>query len=274
MDSFAAAILGILQGLTEFLPVSSSGHLVMGQKFFGNDYHDILFDVVVHLGTLLAVLLVYRKVLRNIIIDVFRSIKDKKIYPGLQIGLYVVLATIPTAIIGLSFKDHFESLFSDIKAVSIALMITGVILYAQKYLRKEDDEGGSLVDFKLNSTMLSDFNWWKVLLIGLAQSMAITPGISRSGSTIAVALMLGVGGVNAALFSFLLAIPAILGAVVLQVKDVIGQEVLLQPLSIGLLCSFISGYFGLLLVLKVVSKQRLEWFSFYLWTVGLILFML
>lgn len=274
MDSFAAAILGIVQGLTEFLPVSSSGHLVMGQKFFGIENHDILFDVVVHLGTLIAVLLIYKNVLINIFSDTFKSIKEKSIEPGFKLGLYVVLATIPTALIGLGLKDHFEALFSDIKAVAIALMITGVILFVQKFLRDPNDPGGSLADIRLDKNMLSQFTWWKVLIIGFAQSMAITPGISRSGTTIAVALILGIGGVNAALFSFLLAIPAILGAVVLQVKDVIGQDIMMQSLSIGLISSFISGYFGLLLVLKVVSKQRLEWFSAYLWVVGLGLLLL
>lgn len=274
MEGIVAAVLGVVQGLTEFLPVSSSGHLVIGQKFFGLQEHDILFDVVVHLGTLLAVLLVYKKVLVQIFADTFKSLTVKKVLPGFHMGLLVILATIPTAIIGLSFKDKFESLFSSMAAVATCLVITGFILFVQKFLRNPEDAGGSLVHIKIDKNLLLQIPWWKVLVIGFAQSLAIAPGISRSGTTIAVALMLGIGGVNAALFSFLLAIPAILGAVVLQFRDISLNEISTQPLLIGLICSFVSGYIGLRLVLKVVDKQRLEWFSFYVWILGIGLFLL
>lgn len=274
LDWISAAVLGIVQGLTEFLPVSSSGHLVIGQKMFGITKHDILFDVIVHVGTLLAVLLIYKNVLIQIVQDTFKSLKSKEILPGLQLGLFVVVATIPTAVIGLGFKDHFEALFSNTNAVAYCLMFTGVVLYSQKFLRNPNDEGGSLESLKLDKNLVSQFSYAKVLLIGLAQSMAIAPGISRSGSTIAVALMLGIMGKNAALFSFLLAVPAILGATVLQLKDVELANMETSPLLIGFIAAFISGYLGLKLILKVVDKQRLEWFSFYLWALGLGLLLL
>lgn len=274
MDWISAAVLGIVQGLTEFLPVSSSGHLVIGQKMFGIVHHDILFDVIVHVGTLLAVLLIYKNILIQIVQDSFQSLKKKEILPGLQLGIFVVVATIPTALIGLSFKDQFEALFSDMNAVAYCLLFTGCVLYAQKFLRSPNDEGGSLASLKLDKNLVAQFSYTKVLLIGLAQSMAIAPGVSRSGSTIAIALMLGIMGKNAALFSFLLAIPAILGATVLQLKDIQMANMETSPLIIGFLAAFISGYLGLKLILKVVDKQRLEWFSFYLWVLGLSLLLL
>ena len=273
MDWITAVLLGAVQGLTEFLPVSSSGHLVIGQKFLGVEVHDILFDVVVHVGTLLAVLVVYKNIILDITKDIFRGISAKEMTNGLRVLLYMFIASIPTALIGLSFKDKFEALFHNINAVAYFLAFTGFVLLLQKFLRKNQKED-SMEKIKLDSSLLEGFHWKLAVLVGLAQSFAIAPGVSRSGMTISMALILGLSGSQAALFSFLIAIPAILGASLLQLKDASFSLVDWNTMGLGFLSAFVFGYFGLKAVLKLVKKQRLEVFCLYLWILSLSLLFL
>lgn len=273
MDSVSAFFLGAIQGLTEFLPVSSSGHLVIGQKLFGIEFHDIFFDVVLHLGTLLAVLIVYRKVIIDIVKEVFEAVIQRKNTTGLLLLFYMFLASIPTGLIGLGFKEQFEAMFQNIQAVAACLAFTGAVLLLQKFLRKEQKQE-ALSEIRLSPSLLKSFSWKIAILIGVAQSLAIAPGVSRSGMTISMGLILGLGGAEAALFSFLIAIPAILGASLLQIKDLGDQVIHWQSISIGFLSALVFGYLGLIAVLKLVRKQRLELFSVYLWILCITLLML
>ncbi|MFK8136867.1 MAG: undecaprenyl-diphosphate phosphatase [Bdellovibrionales bacterium] len=262
MSNFEAILLGLVQGLTEFLPVSSSGHLVIGQKLLGFENHDLSFDIVAHLGTLLAVLVVYRRQIFEIIRLLVHSFRVKRWNNGSRITAWVIIATLPTAIIGLSFKDNFEALFNEPKSVAIALFCTAIILFCTKFV--SPSRGTDLKHLSVGTLQLDRMSWWKAVFIGVAQSGAIAPGVSRSGSTIAGSLYLGLPADFAALFSFLLAIPAILGASILQFKDVAVGDLFQTYLVMGFISSFFFGYIGLRLVINFVKKGRIDIFSSYL----------
>lgn len=248
MTVLQAAILGILQGLTEFLPISSSGHLVIAQHFLNVKDGGILFEVLLHFATLSAIVAVYRK-------DLLELIK----HPFQKYTYLLLAGTIPTGIIGLVFKDSFEKLFSSVTIVGYMLLITGFILLAAEFFSR----------IIFGSEVLS---YWQAVGIGIAQGIAITPGISRSGTTIAAGLLLGMDRKEAARFSFLLSIPAILGASVLEVKDIVLSSQLsadiILPYTIGILCAAISGYFAIKLLLGILTKGKLYYFSIYCWLLG------
>lgn len=249
MSILEAVILGLIQGLTEFLPISSSGHLVILQNLLGIEKQGILFEVMVHFGTLLAVFFVFKD-------DIIKLIKN----PFQKITLLIIAGTIPTAFIGFAFEDAFENMFSSLYTVGFTLIITGTLLLLSERLSK-----GS-VDFK-------GMRFVDALIIGMAQGAAITPGISRSGSTIAVAMLLGLNRRTAAKYSFLLSIPAVLGATILESKELLsGVEVIsIIPILIGTVVSTISGYFAIKVLLKVLEKGKLTYFSLYCWVVGTII---
>lgn len=270
MDFLQAIILGIVQGLTEFLPVSSSGHLVIFQKALGIEEHSLIFDVAVHLGTLASVITIYFSFIKNTTICSVHSLKNKKMSPELKLVLLVVTATIPTALIGLSFKSTFESLFSNMTAVGTCLVITGFLLLFTRGKGAEPQAGGKAF-LSFTPEDLTSLSWNKAALIGLAQSCAIAPGISRSGTTIAIAILLGLPRNLAALFSFMLAIPAILGAGVLQIKNISTLNIQdLYVLGVGFVVAYLAGLGGLWGVLHFVKKGRLEVFTAYLWILGAI----
>lgn len=263
MSIWEALFLGIVQGLTEFLPISSSGHLVIFQKLLGLAEHDLTYDVVAHLGTLLSVVVVYRKVLGEIGSDLFTSLKSQKMTEGLKLMVFIVLATLPTGLMGLIFKDLFESLFNQLTAVGFFLMVTGVLLFATRRF-----SGGGFDQVSVQA-LNSQLSYKKALAIGFFQGLAITPGISRSGTTIATGLFLKLDKNSAALFSFMIAIPAILGAVVLQLRDVQWSAESLGYLGAGFVSAFLFGWLGLSAILAAIRRGRLDIFSVYLWTVGL-----
>lgn len=255
MDLWQSSILGLLQGLTEFLPVSSSGHLVLGQRLLGLHQPELLFDIAVHVGTLAAVLAVFRNDLAAMVKGIFQSGEQAR--KGRRLIMLVVVGSIPTALIGLLFKDYFEALFGSTLAVGIALLVTGVIL---ALTRLAPDKGRPLEKVGPISA----------LAVGLAQSLAITPGISRSGTTISLALLIGVERSLAARYSFLLSIPAILGALLLQLMDVRGLPAPdMTPLLVGGVIAALSGYLALKLLLKVVDSGRMHFFAPYCWALGL-----
>lgn len=267
MDIIAAIILGVVQGLTEFLPVSSSAHLVIFHelvKFEAN----LAFDTVLHVGTLLAVVGFYFKDVISLIKAFFISLKDLiegkfvesfKNDEYVRMAWLIIIATIPTGIIGLVFKDFFESLFSNISAVGFFLLITGVLLWYSEKVKTGDK------DVKKSGAK-------DALLIGLAQSCAIAPGISRSGATIASSLILGMDRETAARFSFLLSIPAILGAAIVQVKDIgAGMTDGLWIYVLGFIAATISGYIAIRVLLKIIREKSLTIFSYYCWIVGSII---
>ena len=221
MTLLKAIFLGILQGLTEFLPVSSSGHLVLAQKYLGLNEPMVFFDVMLHVGTLAAVLVVYRGAIVRLMLGGFSTFGDKQFYrkpivtvrssQELMFIWLILLGSIPTGIIAVLFKTQLESLFNEVRLVSMMLILTGIILQLPRLRKQNTDSPDSTIE-KLKT--------WHAPLIGIAQGCAITPGISRSGSTISLGLFLGIPAKTAAEYSFLLSVPAILGAVALKISDI------------------------------------------------------
>ena len=263
MEIIESILLGLIQGLTEFLPVSSSGHLVLLQSLFSYEEHNLAFDIAVHLATLLSVVTVYRKTILELCESPVKALKERQLNDGLRVILLMFYASIPTGIIGLAFKDQFEQLFNSLGAVGGFLIFTGLVLLGTRRVR------GVLHREQSLNTLVKEMTPLKAVVVGFAQSVAICPGVSRSGSTIATCLYLGASRDTAALFSFLISIPAILGASVLQLKDVNWSEFEWQPFAVGFIVAYISGVIGLTLVLRFVKKGRLEVFSPYLFVVGL-----
>jgi undecaprenyl-diphosphatase len=247
--------LGIIQGLTEFFPVSSSGHLVLFQNLFGLREPQILVDAMLHLGTLLSLLVFLRKELLALIRSFFLFIRSPKKglqTPELKLLFALALASVPTALIGYLFSDFFESLFASLRIVGLALIITGVYLFLTKSVKEKRK------NFLVHP-----------LIIGILQGIAIVPGFSRSGLTIGGALFLGWKREDAARFSFLLSIPAIFGAVLFQLSKI---NIHSQPWSIiltGILVSAVFGYIALSLLVSVILRGKFYSFSFYCFFAGL-----
>ena len=250
MDIIDALILGSLQGMTEFLPVSSSGHLVLGQHFLGLSLPGNFFEVLVHLGTLCSVLVVFRTEILKLIQSI-KSAESKIMLSALVIG------TIPAVLIGLSMKDKINQLFENPLTVSFSLILTGIWLVMTKWFVNQQ----------------SNINLKNGFLIGCAQAIAIIPGISRSGATIGVAMLLGISPEKAAKFSFLLAIPAIAGAGLLTAIDI--DPALVSSLSSGTIIaaffsSFLVGWAALTWLLKLISKGQFHWFGLYCMVIGIL----
>lgn len=255
MDLLKALLLGLVQGLTEFLPVSSSGHLVLFNTILGVESGSIAFEVAVHLGTLIAVLIYFREDLIMVVRDFFAG------GPGRKVGWMLIAATVPTAIIGFAFKDTFEALFDAPRFAAGGLLLTSLLLLIAERLKRAGRE--------LTGIRLLD-----ALLVGLFQGMAILPGVSRSGSTISAGLMTGMSRDTAARFSFLLSIPAILGAGLLEAGDFISMPSdLVLPSLLGVLTSAVSGYFAIGILMAVLKRGKLYVFSAYTAVVGIIALM-
>lgn len=271
MTFLEAILLGILQGLTEFLPISSSGHLVLAQTFLGLKEPLVFFDVMLHVGTLAAVLVVYREAIGKLAIGGLSTLGSSQFWREPRAGFnastelkfiwLILLGSIPTGVIAVLFKTELESFFDEVRFVSIMLILTGVILQLPR-LRKQ---GMGSSDASTES-----LKTWHAPLIGIAQGCAITPGISRSGTTISLALFLGIPAKTAAEYSFLLSIPAILGAVVLKIRDVGDTTIPLYIVGAGMLAAFIVGYIALRLLLVVLNRGKFSLFSYYCIALGLI----
>lgn len=257
---FEAVLLGLMQGLTEFLPVSSSGHLVVLQHFLGFEEHSVSFDIAVHLGTILSILTVYRKAVAELLSEAMSCVGIAR-----NFILMVILGNVPTAMIGLGLKSVFLEMFQSLEVVGVCFIITGTLLLATRGTKSEGQANKDFVGF----SGMTPIKWWQAIVIGVAQGFAISPGISRSGSTIAAGLLLGLPRKTAALYSFMLSIPAIGGATILQIKDLAGSgSTLWGPLAVGTLVAYMAGVFGLLAILKVIRGGRLEIFTIYLWILG------
>ncbi|MBT3176894.1 MAG: undecaprenyl-diphosphate phosphatase [Desulfobacula sp.] len=266
MELYQGIILGIIQGLTEFLPVSSSGHLVLGQIFFGITQSQLAFDISVHMGTLLAVLVVYASNISAMLVSVFNFISKAillkpvahlfKEDKNLKLAYLILLGSIPTALIGLFLKQFEHILFSSAVLVGTMLILTGTILWVSRnYYFTENKKKGLGIK--------------QALIIGVGQGLAVTPGISRSGTTIALGMFLGLDRNNAAQFSFLLSIPAILGAQILSIKDMINNGLVIDPVTIyATIASFITGLIALKLLLSLVHSGRFHIFAPYCWLIG------
>ena len=254
-----ALILGIIQGLTEFLPVSSSGHLVLAQHFMKYQKPNISFETILHLGSLLAVLIYFRKDIIDFTIAPFKFGKrDEKNKRDLKSLLYLIIATFITGVLGFLLKDKFEAMFSHPLLASFMLIITGFILIFSDNVKKTD-------------ISMDNIGIKRSIYIGLAQTFAIIPGISRSGTTIAVSIYNGIKREDAARFSFLLSIPAILGANISEFSSLkhLSSTYVWQYI-IGAVAAFISGYLVIALLISIVKKQKLKIFSYYCWAVALI----
>lgn len=267
MTFLEAILLGILQGLTEFLPVSSSGHLVLAQQFLGLKEPLVFFDVMLHVGTLAAVLVAYRNAIGRLVVGGVSAVGDTQFWRQPRATLHtstelkfiwlILLGSISTGIIAVVFKTQLESFFDEIRIVSIMLILTGVILQLPRLRRKHTD----------NPT--ENLKTWHAPLIGIAQGCAITPGISRSGTTISLALFLGIPAKTAAEYSFLLSIPAILGAVALKIRDVGDTTIPLHIVGAGMIASFIVGYIALRFLLVILNRGKFSVFSYYCIALGL-----
>jgi undecaprenyl-diphosphatase len=247
-----ALILGVVQGATEFLPVSSSGHLVIGQALLGVELPGIFFEVAVHVATLLSVLLVYRQRVAELFLGALRRDRAALRYLGL-----LVLASVPAGVVGVFFKDLVEALFENPWTVVIALVVTGALLWSTRaaMARRESWE---------------QMDVWRALVMGLAQAFAIVPGISRSGSTVVTGLWLGVDAKDAAAFSFLMSMPAIGGAALLQVPELMEGTPGMSGvvLLVAAVAAAVTGVLAIRTFLLMLQRRTFHHFSLYCWTVA------
>ena len=264
MEALNNILIGIIQGLTEFLPISSSGHLVLGKTLLHMNNDSIALEVLVHFGTFLSVIIYFRDDVKNLIVQGFKYFPDflkfgiagirknidpKNLYYPYYI-YFIILGSIPAAVIGLSYKDEIESIFADPKIALICLMVTGIVLILSKYAKDKDKKLGSASAF----------------LIGLAQSIAILPGISRSGFTIVAGMFLGVNKETVAKYSFLMSLPVIFGAFILKLNELLALHLTAEEwfnYSLAILSSAVSGYYAIHIVMDFVKKGKFMYFGFY-----------
>lgn len=258
MNVLDAIILGIIQGLTEFLPVSSSGHIEIGQAILGTESlkeNEQLLSVVLHAATALSTIWVFRKDIGEILLGLLQSKWNEQ----WQFAVKVVISMIPAAFIGFFYDDALEALFEgQLKLVGAMLFITGGLLF--------------LADRAKNTN--KDVSFWNAVIIGLSQAVAILPGISRSGATISTSVLLGVDREKAARFSFLMVVPLILGKMAKDILDGKFQlsEELALPLLAGFIAAFFTGLFACVWMISLVKQSKLSWFAIYCFIVGTIAF--
>jgi len=250
MQYLDTLILSILQGLTEFLPISSSGHLVIGQKLLDINLPGNAFEVVLHIGTLLSVLTVFRVEIKTL----FFNLND----PSNRYYISAIaFGTIPALLFGLLLKDYISLIFDNIRFVSLSLVFTGIMLIASKFIIKRN------MQLTLSIAMV----------IGLAQAAAIIPGISRSGATICMGILLGLSASEAARFSFLLSIPVIIGAALLTAMNIETIPFGLDIVFLGILFSYLVGWVSLKWLLNILNSGKLYWFGVYCLIIGLFVYM-
>ncbi len=266
MTYFQAVILGLVQGLAEFLPISSSGHLAILENFFGIKENMLFFAVMLHFGTLIAVFVVFWKDIWELLKELVLTIKDLVGRKGLRLderpvrklGVMIIVSCIPTAIIGVLFGDVFEGLYAKPIGVAIMFVCTGILL-----ILAETFGGGN--------RNIENLNYRNSIFIGLVQGIAIIPGISRSGSTLFASLLCKLDREFAVKFVFLISIPTILGSLILELPDGIKEGVTGSdwgPVIVGVLVSFLSGLFAVKVMLKIVKDRKLKYFSYYLFVLA------
>lgn len=265
MDLLQSILLGILQGITEFLPVSSSGHLALARALLGRDLEPgITFEIVVHFGSFCSIAVYFHKKIRAILTDLLKSfslngIRTRRFVTdaNTRLSYIILLSMIPAMLVGFTLKDAIEAIFLNPFFVSFMLLITGTLLFSTKYIGHPDKE----VDAK------------RGLLMGVAQALAILPGISRSGSTISVGLFSGISRDQVANFSFLMVLPVLAGAMLLELMEITKtgiETAAVVSLFAGFLTSFISGYLALSYLIVLLKKDKFHYFAYYCWTVGII----
>ncbi|MGD0591438.1 MAG: undecaprenyl-diphosphate phosphatase [Bacteroidota bacterium] len=260
---FDAVLLAVLQGLTEFLPVSSSGHLVLAQQLLNLHNPQIVsFDIFVHFGTLISVVIVFWndiiEILRSFIkaLTTFKAKEEHRKTEYFHLGIAIVIGSIPAGIIGLAFHRQIEEIFTDPKFVAMNIVITGLILFLTRLAKPVKGKKVGILSS---------------MIIGFAQMVAILPGISRSGLTMSAALFLKISPVQAARFSFLLSIPVIAGATLLKAYTLIalGTTIGLLQIIIGIAVSAIVGYVAIKVLLRIMEKGKFSWFSLYCLVIGI-----
>lgn len=262
IDAAQAIALGVIQGLTEYLPVSSSGHLVVAHHLFGLSEPAVFFDVILHMGTLVAVAWFYRETITAILKSSLKGLKGgvagfrtaSVSDPPLYYALMIITASVPTGFIGVLFKDQLEGLFASVFWTGVTFIANGLMLLTVVWAKDKERE-------------VWDMKWWEAVAIGVAQGVAIIPAISRSGATITLALFMGMKREKAAEFSFLLSIPAILGALILKLSrhaDVYPATIL----GIGFVTSLAVGYLSLILLVELMKRGKFLWFGYYCAAVG------
>ncbi len=279
METYHALILGMIQGLTEFLPVSSSGHLALGQYIFGIKESTLFFDISLHIGTLIAVVIIFFDNIKTMfisIIQIFQILlkfnlnlndfnKHVKENPDIRLLFLIIVGSVPTAIIGLFLKQYVDALFDSINFVGTMLIITGTFLWLTR--------GVKIGDVRIDDSIMN-FGYKQAFFIGFCQGIAVVPGISRSGATIAAGLFAGIKRETAAKFSFLLSIPAIIGAELLGLKDIligdIGAVYINMATLYGTFIAFVVGYVALKVLLNIVKIGKLHFFGPYCWILGVI----
>lgn len=258
MSWFEALILGLVQGLTEFLPVSSSGHLAIGKALFGIETADLSFEVVVHAATVLATIVVFWKDILKLLQDLFKF----KMNDGTKYILMILVSMIPVFIVGMFFKDYVEDIFgSGLLVVGCCLVVTAALLYLSETLSARR----AAREAEMGAAAGKDMSYKSALWMGLAQSVAVLPGLSRSGSTIATGLLCGVKKEEVAQFSFLMVLIPILGEAFLDLVggDAATSTVGALPLILGFLTAFVSGLFACRVMIALVKKAKLKWFALY-----------
>lgn len=273
MEWFEAVLLGLLQGLTEFLPVSSSGHLEIGKVLLGVETSDdLLFTTMVHAATVLSTIVVFRKQIWDLLKGFFCGLKDWRIVRN-EAGRKVLscndqtdylfkiaLSMIPVMIVGLFFKDQVESLFGSIHVVGGALVVTALLLFFSDYASRP----GRKSIFPANGYR-NGLSYWQAFAVGLGQAFAVVPGLSRSGTTISTGLICGVKREVIAQFSFLMVLVPILGETFLEVVggEFGSSSVGVLPLVLGFVSAFLSGLFACKVMIALVKKAKLSWFALY-----------
>lgn len=266
MEWFEGIILGLVQGLTEFLPVSSSGHLMIAREILGIELPDdetfLSFEVIVHAATVLATIVVFRTRIWDLLKGLFQFRYNDQTDYVLKIGV----SMIPIFIVGMFFKDYVAALFDGLVVVGCALLVTAVLLYLSDVLSAgkaavQDREDGTLPEQR------NGISWWQAAVVGLAQAVAVIPGLSRSGSTISAGLLCGVRRDAMAQFSFLMVLVPILGEAFLDLlKGGFADSMLsigVMPLFCGFIAAFLSGLFACRVMIAVVKKASLKWFALY-----------
>ena len=260
MDWLQALLLGLVQGLTEFLPVSSSGHLAIGKALLGVEpSEDLIFEVTVHAATVLATIVVFRKQIWQLLCGLFKfKYNDETDYIA-----KICLSMIPVLIVGVFFKDSVEAAFGSLLVVGIALLVTALLLVLSDYLSSKVK---GVKDYR------NGISFWQAFVVGIGQALAVIPGLSRSGTTISTGLICGVKRESMAQFSFLMVLVPILGEMFLDVVggDFAASSVGVLPLLLGFAAAFVSGLFACKVMIALVRKAKLKWFGLYCAVVGLL----
>ena len=262
MEWFEAVLLGLIQGLTEFLPVSSSGHLEIGKALLGVETtDDLLFTTMVHAATVLSTIVVFRKQIWDLLSGFFVGLKEGKVYNDqTDYLLKIAVSMVPVFVVGVFFKDQVESLFGSISVVGVALVVTAFLLFFSDYASRP----GRKSIFPEN-TSRNGISYWQAFAVGLGQAFAVVPGLSRSGTTISTGLICGVKREVMAQFSFLMVLVPILGETFLEIVggEFVESSVGALSLILGFLSAFLSGLFACKVMIALVKRAKLSWFALY-----------